>query len=313
MLIRMMTFNGGELHEGIGLEHMAKVMRDMAKDNPKATVDDLNQTMVVVWPASIGTGCTIIEHPGRPAEVIQVKPARTKPTLLQLPTGVVVRLVPDSPHHSGARFISSPNAEVFKQLPAGAGPAPTLNDPTQKKALPLEQAYTRWLSTGDVGSSSKVLSRAICYELQPSPLWEAEDDSFNHPGDWSDFGRCVKMLDAIPQLRDNLQVMRWMSPAWALIGASFSRLEALYRSNAPDLPGFSEAVVQGLAPSEERIASIGRTAIDLDVASGGMPNTNFGPEEAKAIKADLQTQIALHRGALCFEPHPSFTKKKAAP
>src|SRR5690554_1106897 len=121
MLLRMMTFNGNSLTEGMGIEQMTRFMSQAAKGNPKATLNDIEQSVVLSWPSRVGPGTATIQRPGQPDEVIKVKPSKTKPALVSAPPGVVVRLAPDSPDFTGTRFITSPNAEVFKQEAGAEG------------------------------------------------------------------------------------------------------------------------------------------------------------------------------------------------
>lgn len=320
MMMRMLTLKGNKVSEGMGIEQMTRLLGDMAKANPNATLDDLRETVIVSWPHAHGPGKAIIQRAGQPDEVIPVKPTRTKPGLLSLPAGAVVRLVPDDEAQPGVRFITSPNGELIEQLPGHEGPAPQLQDHTSFKAGSLEQAYTRWISSGEVGASSSALAYHLCYSLNPSSIWTDEASAVDHPLDWSDFGRCIKMLDAIPQLRPELHVTRWMSPAWALIGKSFDRLEQSWRANVPDGASFSEAVIEGLGPAEDRLSDIGRMAVQLQEIADGRAlehGQDLDDVQIRSIKNDLEEKIEIHRGALCFSSRfalsPSKKKRKAAP
>lgn len=93
-----------------------------------------------------------------------------------------------------------------------------------------------WLHSDDTGLSSMVMARRlaplagidrpICGPRDP-------DDATAHPCDPGDFGRCVGLLDAVPELRPHLGAMEQVSPVWSGLIDSWDELEALYREELP--------------------------------------------------------------------------------
>jgi hypothetical protein len=81
-----------------------------------------------------------------------------------------------------------------------------LNTPheSSKENMGLEA----WLVSDEVGMSSKFLA----FKLSGSPLALSE---YEHPYDPDDFQRCRKMLDAVPELKDKLNIMANESKVWA--------------------------------------------------------------------------------------------------
>jgi hypothetical protein len=53
---------------------------------------------------------------------------------------------------------------------------------------------------------------------------------YGHPHDGDDFGRCVRLLDAAPELRANLDSIKSFSPEWNALVTHWDEFEALYRS-----------------------------------------------------------------------------------
>ncbi len=51
-----------------------------------------------------------------------------------------------------------------------------------------------------------------------------------YPHDPSDFGRCLGLLEAVPELRGRLSAMRHASPIWAKLIDKWEAFEALYRA-----------------------------------------------------------------------------------
>lgn len=52
----------------------------------------------------------------------------------------------------------------------------------------------------------------------------------SHPLDPHDLGRCIRLLDAVPDLRQNLASMTEVSPYWAALITNWDELEKAYRS-----------------------------------------------------------------------------------
>jgi len=78
---------------------------------------------------------------------------------------------------------------------------------------------SRWLCSDDTGLSSRFMAAV----LSGAPLPENR-----YPGDCWDFGRCVRLLRAAPELRGNLGRMANQGPVWAKILSQWEGLEAMY-------------------------------------------------------------------------------------
>lgn len=90
--------------------------------------------------------------------------------------------------------------------------------------IPLIERANAWIVSRDTGTSSKA-------------LWAVMMDTkggTSHPSDGSDIGRCIRLLDAIPEWRERLPEMAGVSKYWAALVANWSELEALYRSDERD-------------------------------------------------------------------------------
>jgi hypothetical protein len=80
-------------------------------------------------------------------------------------------------------------------------------------------AKLNWLLSGDTGASSESIMRVMegvpgaCYT--PMDLW--------------DVGRCVRLLDRIPEYRERLAEMGKASKYWAALLPHWGELEQFYR------------------------------------------------------------------------------------
>jgi len=82
----------------------------------------------------------------------------------------------------------------------------------------------RWLVKGDTGISSiAIVSHITGYET---------DRKFSdYPSDAGDFGRCYRLLVAVPEFRSRIGEMASRSPQWSALVAEWDELERLYESN----------------------------------------------------------------------------------
>lgn len=76
-----------------------------------------------------------------------------------------------------------------------------------------------WLATGQRGISSN----AIFQHLTGVPA--TRDGWLDHPHDPADFDRCLKLLRAVPELRERLPHMASLSRGWAALVAHWDEIE----------------------------------------------------------------------------------------
>ncbi len=79
---------------------------------------------------------------------------------------------------------------------------------------------TQWLASNDTGLSSRYMASVLA-----DPPFKAE---FNYPHDGSDFGRCYRMLRAVPELRANFDRLAQCRKPWPALHARWGELEVLY-------------------------------------------------------------------------------------
>jgi hypothetical protein len=77
-----------------------------------------------------------------------------------------------------------------------------------------------WLTSDDTGLSSRYMASVL-------GGWECE---YNHPHDLDDFGRCSRLLKAVPEFRSKLERMRTKSPQWTALMDIWEEVEALIES-----------------------------------------------------------------------------------
>lgn len=86
-----------------------------------------------------------------------------------------------------------------------------------------------WMGSDDTGLSSMTMARTLApYAGLRCPAHRYDTVGNPHPQDASDFGRCVRLLEAVPELRPWLAKMSACGPAWDRFVGYWDELEALY-------------------------------------------------------------------------------------
>lgn len=79
------------------------------------------------------------------------------------------------------------------------------------------QKVALWFATGSVGISSKAMATWIGLGELPSDR--------GHPYDPDDLDRCLRLLEAVPELREKLPAMRGLSPQWEALVNRWDEVE----------------------------------------------------------------------------------------
>lgn len=95
------------------------------------------------------------------------------------------------------------------------------------KSSPNMGVYA-WMQTDDVGQSSKFMAKIM------SGGKYFPNARYYHPRDPSDFGRCIKLLEAEPSLKDNIDLMRKHSEVWDALISNWSDLLESLETECPE-------------------------------------------------------------------------------
>lgn len=80
------------------------------------------------------------------------------------------------------------------------------------------ERMSSWLLSDDVGASSSAMASVT--------LGEVNERSYPH--DLSDFNRCLKLIKAVPEVRDSFDLIAKLSPTWEKLIKNWDELEELY-------------------------------------------------------------------------------------
>lgn len=90
---------------------------------------------------------------------------------------------------------------------------------------PIMARANEWILGDDTGRSSITIWARMMGSAAPS-------GRSSPPLDSSDFGRCLRLLDKIPEWRPRLGEMSHQGPAWAALISHWDELERLYREGS---------------------------------------------------------------------------------
>lgn len=91
--------------------------------------------------------------------------------------------------------------------------------------MPIESFY-RWLTFGETGASSKTIVHAVTGE-------RPRHHSDSHPFDWDDMLRCLRLIEAVPEVRGHLHLVRALSPTWQRLIDNLAAIEATADAECP--------------------------------------------------------------------------------
>ena len=74
-----------------------------------------------------------------------------------------------------------------------------------------------WFMNGEVGSSSKCIAKHLSGQ---------KCDEWDYPRDSGDLGRCIKLLNAVPEFRSRISEMATVGKYWAALVPHWRELEA---------------------------------------------------------------------------------------
>lgn len=93
-----------------------------------------------------------------------------------------------------------------------------------------------WLSSDDTGVSSRYMASVLAEAAGMGYVPRSHADRDPYPYDPADFGRCVRLLDAVPDLRGHMSALAddtAHGPVWNAVAAEWDTLEAWYREDLP--------------------------------------------------------------------------------
>lgn len=113
-----------------------------------------------------------------------------------------------------------------------------------------------WTLSRDTGVSSKTIA-CIALGLQKPGHF-----GFDIPYDGGDFGRCYRLLQKVPELRDALPLVAEVCPKWRPLVERWDDIEAAYLQDLSETPEY-EMVSHGRGRRKTRLQTNQRACYDL--------------------------------------------------
>lgn len=95
-------------------------------------------------------------------------------------------------------------------------------NPVADQSKDVKEKAMFWMATGEHGSSSKAMWSCLMHIKSP-------DNS--HPYDPDDFKRCWKLLNTVPEWKQQLHKLKPLSKAWSNLVDNWDKLTAMYEQN----------------------------------------------------------------------------------
>ena len=121
----------------------------------------------------------------------------------------------------------------------------------------IERRALEWAMSRDTGRSSEAIAAHM--------LGCRGETSYPHDND--DLGRCIRLLDKIPEWRPRLGEMASVSPMWKALAENWAELEALYRED-PQSERLYARMKALLRPAEDASGRIVRIGKNISVEFG---------------------------------------------
>jgi hypothetical protein len=113
-----------------------------------------------------------------------------------------------------------------------------------------ELRAAKWAATSNTGASSKAMLSVM--------LGERPKTSFCYPHDGSDLGRCIGLLDAVPEYRERLAEMKVIGPEWAALIDCWPELEARWRRKDDKLYERMKQILDPIEAKNRNLVKVGK-------------------------------------------------------
>lgn len=113
-----------------------------------------------------------------------------------------------------------------------------------------EMRAAKWAAAGKTGSSSNAMLSVM--------VGERPKTSFCYPHDGGDLGRCIGLLDAVPEYRERLAEMKAIGPEWDALIDHWPELEARWRRDDDKLYERMKAILDPIEAKNRKLIKFGK-------------------------------------------------------
>lgn len=116
----------------------------------------------------------------------------------------------------------------------------------------IEKRAAMWAAAGDTGTSSKAILAVM--------VGKPPKTRFCYPHDGDDLGRCLGLLDAVPEYRIRLGEMAAIGPEWAALVENWDELERMCRAKDGRLYDRMKKILAPIEKTNPNLISLGNGA-----------------------------------------------------
>jgi hypothetical protein len=117
----------------------------------------------------------------------------------------------------------------------------------------IEKRALTWAIGRDTGASSMAIM-AVMTGNKP-------ESRYDYPSDGGDLGRCLRLLDLIPEWKPRMSEMRAISPQWSALVDHWHELAELHASNSPRLYEKMRSILRSIEKADKGMISFEGGAI----------------------------------------------------
>jgi len=117
----------------------------------------------------------------------------------------------------------------------------------------IEKRALAWAIGRDTGASSTAIM-AVMTGNKP-------ESRYDYPVDGSDLGRCLRLLDLIPEWKPRMGEMRAICPQWAALVDHWDELSAMHAANHKRLYERMQSILRPIENKDKNIISFGGGSI----------------------------------------------------
>ncbi|MES2055787.1 MAG: hypothetical protein V4564_07615 [Pseudomonadota bacterium] len=113
----------------------------------------------------------------------------------------------------------------------------------------IDRKVADWFASGETGASSKAMA---------SHLSGRKAERFCYPSDGGDLGRCIKLLDLIPELRPLMPAMAKVDQYWTALVPRWAELEAAWRLSSASVYPLLRSILDPIEAKDPNVVVIGK-------------------------------------------------------
>jgi hypothetical protein len=98
----------------------------------------------------------------------------------------------------------------------------TWTEPSADHSKSIQEKAMWWMGSGEKGMSSETMWNCFMGK---------KNFSVNHPYDPDDFKRCYKLLEAVPEWKNELHKLKPLSTAWSNLVDNWDKLTEMFEEN----------------------------------------------------------------------------------